>query len=347
VKIAQIAPPWFTVPPHGYGGIELVVSLLADGLADAGHDVTLFASGGSTTRARLVSPLPEAPEPEALGDVWSDTFHATASYLGIDDSFDIVHDHSGIVGPTIGSMHHARVPLVHTLHGPWTQLARRYYALLHERIHLVAISAAQQADNPTLRYAGVVHNGIDLRTYPFREHKDEFLVYIGRANADKGPTIAIQVARQAGLPLVMIAKRNEPAEREYWDRAVAPMLGEDVRVYEGVPHELKADLLGRAKAMVFPIQWPEPFGLVMVEAMACGTPVVACPCGAAVELIEDGVTGYLRTAADELVDAVGRVGDCSAQACRDRVARSFSAEAMVAGYERVYAEVLRGHRDRR
>ena len=156
-----------------------------------------------------------------------------------------------------------------------------------------------------------MHNGIDLDDYPFREHKDDFLVYIGRANPDKGPTLAIEVARRAGLPLAMVVKKNEPFERTYWDEIVAPLLNDEVEVYEAIDHEQKADLLGRARAMVFPIQWPEPFGLVMAEAMACGTPVVACPAGAAVELVENGVTGYLRDSIDDLVDAVASIGNCS------------------------------------
>ncbi len=340
MKIAQIAPPWFAVPPTGYGGIELVVSLLADGFVARGHDVTLFASGGSETKATLVSPLANPPDPALLGNSWFDTFHAVSSYFAIDDAFDVVHDHSGIVGPAMGALHRGRTAVVHTLHGPWTEPARKMYGLLHERVHLVAISDAQRADNPEIRYAGVVHNGIDLGAYPLVEEKDDFLVYIGRANPDKGPTLAIEVARRVGLPLAMIVKRNEPFERAYWDEIVAPMLNDEVEVFQNVSHEQKADLLGRARAMVFPIQWPEPFGLVMVEAMACGTPVVACPAGAAVELIEEGVTGFLRDSIDELTEAVGLVGTLVPADCRARVASRFSADSMVVGYEHLFEHLL-------
>ena len=336
MRIAQIAPPWFAVPPTGYGGIELVVALLADGLVEHGHDVTLFASGGSRTKATLISPLIDAPDPALLGNVWFDAYHAFASYFEIDDDFDVIHDHSGIIGPAMGALRRHRPPVVHTLHGPWTEPSRRFYELLADNLELVAISESQRDENPEIKYAGVVHNGIDLDMYPYREDKDDFLVYIGRANPDKGPTLAIEVARRAGLPLAMVVKRNEPFERVYWDEIVAPLLNDEVEVYEAIPHEQKADLLGRARAMVFPIQWSEPFGLVMVEAMACGTPVVACPAGAAVELVENGVTGYLRDSIDDLVDAVASVGNCSPAACRAHVALNFSADAMVTGYERIY-----------
>ena len=340
MRIAEIAPPWFTVPPSGYGGIELVVSLLADNLSARGHDVTLFASAGSVTPAKLVSPLETVPDPALLGNVWFDVCHAFSAYLDAGNSFDVIHDHSGIVGPALGALLDGRPPVVHTLHGPWTEPARRYYSLLQDKIHLVAISEAQRGDFPDLQYAATVHNGIELDTYPFREDKDDYLVYIGRATPDKGPVQAIEVAREAGLPLKMLVKRNEPFELAYWDETVAPKLHDEVEVFERVSHAVKADLLARARAMVFPIQWPEPFGLVMIEAMACGTPVVACPRGAATEIVADGETGFLRSSVEELVEAVGRVGECSSKMCRERVTENFSTGAMVTGYEQVFETVV-------
>jgi glycosyltransferase involved in cell wall biosynthesis len=346
VRIAEIAPPWYPVPPPGYGGIELVVSLLADGLVECGHDVTLFAAAGSRSKARLVTPMPDPPDPSLVGNAWFDTHHALAAYLDVrDGDYDLVHDHSGIAGPAIGAMLRGAPPIVHTLHGPWTEPTRRYYSLLQHHVHVVAISETQQADNPGIDYADVVHNGVRLDDYPYQADKDDFLVYIGRANPDKGPTIAIEVARRAGLPLAMVVKKNEPFERSYWDEIVAPALNDEVVVYEKVSHAQKADLLRRARAMVFPIQWPEPFGLVMIEAMACGTPVVACPVGAAVELVDDGVTGFLRSSVEELAHAVGQVGRCSTLACRHRVEARFGADAMVGRYERLFERIVR-RRDR-
>jgi glycosyltransferase involved in cell wall biosynthesis len=339
VHIAQIAPPWFTVPPSGYGGIELVVSLLTENLVQRGHDVTLFASSGSTTIAELVSPL-DAPDPALLGNVWFEVSHALTAYLDRNGDFDVIHDHSGIVGPALGALLDRHPPVVHTLHGPWTEPGRRYYELLQDRVSLVAISEAQRNDFPELHYAATVHNGIDLDAYPYCEDKDDYLVYIGRATPDKGPVQAIEVARQAKMPLKMLVKRNEPFELAYWDEAVAPKLHSEVEVFERVSHDVKAQLLARARAMVFPIQWPEPFGLVMIEAMACGTPVLACPRGAATEIVSDGRTGFLRASVEDLVEAVLRVGECASPECRSRVAERFSTEAMVTGYERVFEQVL-------
>src|SRR4051812_48614644 len=166
MRIAVVAPVWFPVPPKGYGGIELVVSLLADGLVDAGHDVTLFASGGSETKATLISPMAEPPDPRELGNPWYDGFHALSAYLQV-DGFDLVHDHAGVVGPVCGAMLRGTPPVVHTLHGPWTEQTRLFYSATGDYVHLVSISNAQRADNPDARYAATVYNGVDPTGYPF------------------------------------------------------------------------------------------------------------------------------------------------------------------------------------
>ena len=340
MRIAVVAPVWFTVPPTGYGGIELVVALLADGLVDAGHDVTLFASGGSRSSAQLISPMPEPPDARELGNPWYDAYHALSSYLQV-DGFDVVHDHAGIVGPICGAMLHGRPPVVHTLHGPWTPQTRLLYSVAGLHVHLVAISNAQRADNPDLPYLGTVHNGISVEEYPYREDKEDVLVYIGRSNPDKGPQEAITIARRAGLPLQMILKRSEPAERAYFEHEIQPLLGSDIELHENVSQATKVDMLGRARAMVFPTRWPEPFGLVMVEAMACGTPVVTTNWGAAPELVADGVTGFCRDHVDALVEAVAAARTLSPAACRAHVEELFSARAMVRGYEALYERVTR------
>jgi glycosyltransferase involved in cell wall biosynthesis len=338
LRIGVVAPAWLPVPPSGYGGIERVVAVLVEGLVDDGHDVTLFAAADSVTGARLVTPLERTPrlgDPEATSD---DLFHTTAAFMHAGE-FDIIHDHTGM-GPAIGAMVSDGVPVVHTLHGPWTVFSRRLLRLVNDRIHLVAISHAQADTNPHLRYAGIVHNGIDLAMHPFQPIKEDYLVFLGRMSPEKRPEVAIEVARAANLPLVMIVKRNEAAEWAYWDEHVVPLLGDDVTVLDQPPHDLKIDVLGRARAMLFPIDWPEPFGLVMIEAMACGTPVITRPLGAAPEVVRDGVTGILCNDQSEMVDAVSAVSRLKPEDCRALVEEEFSAQSMVAGYAKIYGQAL-------
>jgi len=234
-------------------------------------------------------------------------------------------------------------PVVHTLHGPWTAKARRFIGALDQRVGLVAVSYAQAAANPAIGYAGVVHNGIDVAAHPFRESKDDFLVFVGRINPEKGPAAALQIARRAGRPLKMVVKRREQSEWAYWNAVVAPLLRSEDEVFEQPPAEVKLDLLARAHATLFPIDWPEPFGLVMAESMACGTPVIARPLGAAPEVIEHGVTGFLFDTIEAMAAAVDHVGALSPAACRQRVEQRFSGAAMAAGYRRVFDRVSAAH----
>jgi glycosyltransferase involved in cell wall biosynthesis len=342
VRIALIAPPWYTIPPSGYGGIEWVVALLADGLTDRGHDVTLFAAPGSDTKARLVSPLDEEPPREAIGDPWYEASHIVSVYEHCDE-FDILHDHTGPVGVSVGAL--SDCPTIHTLHGPFTEQTLMLYRRVARQHWFVAISESQRSmAPPDLRWAGVVYNGILMDQYPFREDKDDFLFFLGRADEEKAPHLAIEAARRAGRRLVMCATTKNERERSYWAEHVEPILGDDVEVYGECAPDQKADLLGRAAALVFPIQWAEPFGLVMVEAMACGTPVLAWRNGSVPEVVVDGETGFIVESMDELVAAVDRVGELDPRAMRAWVEQRFSAEAMVNGYERAYERALAGER---
>jgi glycosyltransferase involved in cell wall biosynthesis len=338
LRIGMVAPAFLAVPPAGYGGIERVVSVLTEGLVAAGHDVTLFAAAGSRTDARLVTPLQHPPPLGDLTSMTDDLVHCTTAFLRADE-FDVVHDHTGM-GPALGALLNGCTPVVHTLHGPWTEPARRLLALVDDRVHVVAISRAQRDANPQLLCAGVVYNGIDVAAHPFHQVKEDFLVFVGRISAEKRPEVAIEVARRANLPLVMMIKRSEPAERAYFDEVVAPKLGDDVVVLDQPPHDVKVDLLGRARALVFPIDWPEPFGLVMTEAMACGTPVITRPLGSAPEIVTDGVTGFLCATKNEMADAVAAAAELRPEDCRFRAEKLFSGEAMVSGYEAVYRAAL-------
>jgi glycosyltransferase involved in cell wall biosynthesis len=339
MKIAEIAPPWIAVPPQGYGGIELVVHELASRLHARGHDVTLFAPEGSTAPCEIVSLLPPTG-PDAIGNGMVEAIHAVGSHLAA-GSFDVVHDHT-LMGPGLAAVSGA-VPCVHTLHGPWTEHSALYYGLLADRVHLVAISESQRRGNPAIPYAATIPNGIDLDRYPLAAGpREDFLLYIGRATPDKAPELAVELARRADLPLTLVVKRGEPQEREHWERHVEPLLRDCDVALEGISHEEKVDLLRRARAFVFPIQWEEPFGLVVAEALACGLPVVATPRGAVAELVDDGVTGFLRADLEGLAAALGDVDRISPEACRAAVEARYSAEAMTDGYERLFRAVAAG-----
>jgi glycosyltransferase involved in cell wall biosynthesis len=339
MRIAQVAPPWVAVPPRGYGGIEWVVSFLADGLVARGHDVTLFATGDSQTTARLEYAFEAAPGAMFNNSIWHDTVHQLLVHRDT-SRFDVIHQHtywSGMVGAL-----ESRAPVVHTLHRSFTPEMRRIYEEVADRMWFVAISEAQRAAMPELRYAGVVHNGIDPSLYTYREEKDDFVLFIGRTHPDKGPRRAVEAARLAGVRLVMAVKIAEPVEADHWEKEVAPDLPEGTTVLQELPHQEKADLMARARAVLFPIDWDEPFGLVMTEAMASGTPVIATPRGAVPEVIVDGVTGFVVPVegyAEAAAEALERLDRIDPAACRERVKAVFSKERMIEGYEAVFERV--------
>ena len=342
MRIAEVAPPWLAVPPKGYGGIEWVVALLADGLAERGHDVTLFATGDSRTKARLDYVFERAPGPRYINDVHYDTTHTLHAFRD-PGAYDVFHLHAPFSALAAGAT--SGRPVVHTLHGSFTPEMRKLYGTIPDRVWYVAISEAQRDHMPELRYGGVVYNGIDVDAYPFRPEKEGFLLFLGRAHPDKGLLRAIMAAHAAGLPLVVAAKVAQPEEERHWNDEVLPALGPHDSVLGEITWDEKLDLLGRARAVLFPISWDEPFGLVMTEAMACGTPVIATPRGSVPEVVADGRTGFVVSVenyATEAAEAIERLGEIDPGACRDWVRERFSKERMVEGYERVFERALAG-----
>lgn len=340
MKVALIAPCWLTVPPQGYGGTELVVAHLADGLAGRGHDVTLFASGGSRTKAKLVTYYEEPPGTISIvTNPLAELPHILQAYSHAGE-FELIHDHTSPLGPSIGA-HLDSPPVVHTLHGPpFAPDAKPVYEQIGRRLHIVAISEYQRLGFPELNYAGVVYNGIALDDYPFRPDKEDYLLFLGRMSPQKGVHLAVEAANRLGRRLVIATKIAEPVEKEYFDEKVKPLLTDDVEIVGELSVADKANLYGRAACTLMPIQWPEPFGLVMTESMACGTPVVAFRNGSVPEIVDDGVTGFIVEDLDAFVEAVARAGEIDAAACRAHVEARFSTKAMVDGYLSVYEKVL-------
>ena len=340
LRIAQVAPPWLAVPPKGYGGIEWVVALLADGLAERGHDVTLFAPGDSITKAKLDPSFPQAPGPRFIDSIWHDAMHALHAFRD-PSRFDLFHIHTPYAALAAGSA--SGLPVVHTVHGLLIPRMVQLYEACGEQVSFVAISQSQREHAPHLPYAGVVYNGIDVEAYPFRAQKDEFLLFVGRAAPEKGALRAVLAARAAGMPLVVVVKVATPEEERHWAHEVRPALAEGTTVLGEISFDEKADLLSRAKAVLFPIDWDEPFGLVMAEAMACGTPVIATPRGAVPEVMADGRTGFIvpvETYPEAAREALGRLDEIDPLLCREWVTERFSKDAMVRGYERAYEVAL-------
>ena len=341
MRIGMIAPPWFPLPPQRYGGIEFVVSLLTEGLVERGHDVTLFASGDSRTEARLSSIFERAPFEQIENGGHLEVAHSLEAYSRVDE-FDVIHDHDGLSSRVMGALVHrlTGTPVVATLHGPADERTQRFLSSLRHDLAFIAISDYQRRGFPDLHFVGTIPNAIDVEHQPFATEKEDYFLFIGRMTPDKGAHTAVRVAEELKVPLIMAGKVNEGPEREFFMSDIEPHLAGDIYFRGEVDHETKGELYRRARATLFPIQWPEPFGLVMIESLACGTPVVAFRQGSVPEVIEHGRTGFIVDTYEEFVEASRRVAEIDPAECRKAMEERFSEDVFVEAHERAYDRLL-------
>ena len=338
VRIAVLAPPWVPIPPPAYGGTEAVLDGLARGLQTAGHDVLLFTTGDSTCPVPTRWSVPRAIGIGNAGTV-AELSHAVAGYAAADEwGADIIHDHTGI-GALFG-VEATTTPIVVTNHGPFDGELAAYHRVVTRRVPVIAISQQHARGGAGLPIVAVIHHGIDVDRFEPGPGDGGYALFLGRMCADKGVREAILTARAAEVPLKIAAKMREPDELEYFEQQVRPLLGDDAEYLGEVTGPEKVELLRRATCLLNPITWPEPFGMVMIESLACGTPVVATPLGSVRELIDDGVTGIVRPRGRLLVNAVRQVGKLSRAACRAAAVERFSVERMVADHLAVYERVI-------
>ncbi len=353
LNIGVVAPPFIPIPPPGYGGTELVIYNLVEGLKRLGHKVFLFAPLESGTSADEFFPyvedknvsltLASAIEVKTIAcELGTKYAYGMAGYRGA----DIIHDHT--LSNNITS-----IPSIHTLHGPGTEGAVKKCAEISRNPlnHFITISGRQQEIYRTLsrdiNFAGTVYNSIDVNRTSWSETKEDFLLFVGRINWEKGPDMAIRVAAKLKDPLVMVVKMSEQFEKDFFSRDIQPLMERfpkkiEVKLYEEPPQDFKFKLYQKAKCTLFTSQWEEPFGLVMIESMASGTPVVALRRGAAPEVIKDGVSGFVVDNEDEYVEAVRESSKLSPRECRAHVEKFFSVEKMAADYVSQYRKIIGG-----
>lgn len=346
MRVAQVTPLWERVPPLAYGGTEMVVSLLTEELVRRGHQVTLFASGDSQTLALLEPGCDRALR--SLGML-------TPAYAGYEqrqlvnvfghaNDFDIIHSHMDMAA--LAHAQNSSTTVVHTLHGPFNDVSEKMFGQYRQQ-NLVSVSQSQQRRELGLNYVATVYNAIAIDQFDFYPHPQAppYLAFLGRMSPEKGPHLAIEIAQRSGWTLKMAGKVDFENE-EFFDRQVAPHIdGQQITFLGEVSQPIKKALMGSATATLFPITWPEPFGLVMAESMASGTPVIAIALGSAPEVVVHGKTGFLCRNVEDCVAAVEQIDQISRQVCRDHVTVNFGIERMVDGYEAVYRDVI-SQRDR-
>ncbi|HUK47527.1 MAG TPA: glycosyltransferase family 4 protein [Terriglobales bacterium] len=339
MRIAQVAPLYESVPPKFYGGTERVVSWLTEELVRMGHDVTLFASGDSMTTAKLVPVCQEALRlsPECV-DQMAHHLVLLESVLRQKDEFDLIHFHIDYLHYPLSRRD--RYVHVTTLHGRLDipDLVPLYQ--IYDDIPVISISDAQRDPLPHLNWQGTVHHGLPIDSYKFHRKSGNYLAFLGRTSPEKGIDRAIEIARAAGVPLKIAAKVDK-VDQEYFETVIQPLLNtQNIEFVGEIGYPEKNEFLGNAAALLFPISWPEPFGIVMIEAMACGTPVIAHPFGSVPEVVEDGVSGYLVSDESSAVEAVKNLNKLDRKRVRKYFEQHFTADRMALDYLKIYERMV-------
>lgn len=338
LRIAQIAPLYESVPPKLYGGTERIVAYLAEELVRRGHELTLYAAGDSTVDVPLAAGVPQSLRLAGL-DHFGPAFHLPMLSEVYDNAsrFDIIHSHVDCLSFPLARL--VEVPTVSTMHGrlDLNELLPIYRS--YSDLPVVSVSDDQRRHCPQLNWVRTVHHGLPRDLLKFSAQSGNYLAFLGRISPEKRPDLAIEIARRAGVPLKIAAKIDR-TDRDYFDSVIKPLLaGRGVEFIGEIGEAEKQPFLGGALALLFPVDWPEPFGLVMIEALACGTPVIATPCGSVSEVLRHGVTGFIGSSVGELVAAVQKIGEISRQKCRAEFESRFTAEVMAGNYERVYYQL--------
>ncbi|HKV84475.1 MAG TPA: glycosyltransferase family 4 protein [Ktedonobacterales bacterium] len=337
MRIAQVVPLQVAVPPHKYGGTERVVYNLTEALVTLGHDVTLFATGDSRTSAKLAPGLDRAINFDPAVDAYAHHIAFLKEVYAHADEFDVIHSHLDFMTGPFAAM--TRTPTVLTLHGRLDQPEYSRVFNAFPEINYVSISDSQRRDVPDLHWVATVHHGVDVASFDFYPNPGEYLCFVGRISPEKRPDRAIEIAKRAGIPL-KIAAKVDPKDEKYFHREIEPLMNHPLIEYLGqVDERRKRELMGNAMALVLPIDWPEPFGMVFIEALACGTPVLTCPLGSVPELLRDGVTGCVRCTVDDLVAAVKELPKISRRGCRRYAEKRFDTRRMALEYVNVYSRV--------
>jgi glycosyltransferase involved in cell wall biosynthesis len=339
MRIAQVAPLHESVPPRYYGGTERVVSWLTEKLVALGHEVTLFASGDSVTNARLVKTCKKALrlDPDCIDPLAHHVLMIEQVFAQAEE-FDIIHFHTDYLQFSLSRRE--KIPCLTTLHGRLDipDLVPLYKEF--REVPLVSISDAQRRPLSWANWVGTVHHGMPPRALPFHGRRGEYLAFLGRVSPEKGLDRAIRIAIGAGIPLKIAAKIDR-TDQEYFDAKIKPLLqNSGVEFIGEIGNSEKSEFLGNAAALLFPIEWPEPFGIVMIEAMACGTPVIAYPYGSVPEVNIDGVSGFLAGDVAAAVAAVHRVHEIDRRACREHFELNFSDDRMAKDYLNIYQQLI-------